>query len=372
MRPNRQKTVSSVSQFVSRTRDRNSDLGAHDDASLVDMETTEYEFAISPSALDTSQLKPPIDDGRASNSPRSPIPARSASRTKIITWSRRSAASTRSCPPTSPKDQLPAHVRRRRLHDVRCRRNGRDGCRRGRQPAGDHDRPQAVKHSPKWGFKINKKEARELFERVRDHVQAIDETLTERSEADHRLFGMGTTLTVAYSVGVDLFIIHLGDSRAYLFRKADLQLLTKDHTVAQAMADAGYIAPEEVRHHRKRHVLTNFLGGHHGKVKADVRWLRLADGDRLLLCSDGLTDMVDDASIAEILLKHEKPKDAAQTLLDEALLRGGRDNVTIIVAEITQFPPPRSRMPVCESVIKNPSSSTWRNRHHLNGRVRLL
>ena len=123
----------------------------------------------------------------------------------------------------------------------------------------------------------------------------------QRSEADHRLFGMGTTLTVAYSVGVDLFIIHLGDSRAYLYRKGELQQLTKDHTVAQAMADAGYIAPEEVRHHRKRHVLTNFLGGHHGKVKADVRWLRLADGDRLLLCSDGLTDMVDDESIARIL-----------------------------------------------------------------------
>jgi PPM family protein phosphatase len=192
-----------------------------------------------------------------------------------------------------------------------------------------------VNHSPKWGFKINRKEARELFERVRDHVKAIDETITERSEADHRLFGMGTTLTVAYSVGVDLFIVHLGDSRAYLFRKGRLQLLTKDHTVAQAMADAGYIPPEEVRHHRKRHVLTNYLGGHHGKVKGDVRWLRLADGDRLLICSDGLTDMVDDDAVAEILLKHEKPKDAVQTLLQEALLRGGTDNVTIVVASYT-------------------------------------
>jgi protein phosphatase len=189
-----------------------------------------------------------------------------------------------------------------------------------------------VNHSPKWGFKINKKEARELFERVRDHVKAIDAEITQRSEADYKLFGMGTTLTVAYSVGIDLFIIHLGDSRAYLFRKGRLELLTKDHTVAQAMADAGYIAPEDARHHRKRNVLTNFLGGHHGKVKGDVRWLRLADGDRLLLCSDGLTDMVDDAAIIEILLKHEKPGDAVQTLLDEALLRGGSDNVTIIVA----------------------------------------
>ena len=135
--------------------------------------------------------------------------------------------------------------------------------------------------SPKWGFKINKKEARELFDRVNRHLQEIDRTLTERSEADRRLFGMGTTLTAAYSVGVDLFIIHLGDSRAYLYRKGELRQLTKDHTVAQAMADAGYIAPEEVRHHNKRNVLTNFLGGHHGKVKADVRWLRLNDGGPL-------------------------------------------------------------------------------------------
>ena len=157
-------------------------------------------------------------------------------------------------------------------------------------------------------------------------------TLTERSEADRRLFGMGTTLTAAYSIGVDLFIIHLGDSRAYLYRNGDLMQLTKDHTVAQAMADAGYIAPEEVRHHHKRNVLTNFLGGHHGKVKADVRWLRLADGDRLLLCSDGLNDMVDDSAITQILQKHDNPQQAAQTLLDAALARGGSDNVTVIVA----------------------------------------
>ena len=119
--------------------------------------------------------------------------------------------------------------------------------------------------SPKWGFKINKREARELFDRVNGYLQEIDLELTKRSEGDRKLFGMGTTLTAAYSIGVDLFIIHLGDSRAYLYRGGDLIQLTKDHTVAQAMADAGYIAPEEVRHHNKRNVLTNFLGGHGGQ-----------------------------------------------------------------------------------------------------------
>jgi protein phosphatase len=186
--------------------------------------------------------------------------------------------------------------------------------------------------SAKWGFKINQVEVREMFDRINQYLQEVDQALTQRSESDHRLLGMGTTFTAAYSMGLDLFTVHLGDSRVYLYRGGSMRLLTKDHTVAQAMADAGYIAPEDVRRHVRRNVLTNFLGGHRGKVKADLRWLRLADGDRLLLCSDGLNEMVDDDTIARILGELSEPKDAAQSLLDEALNRGGKDNVTVIVA----------------------------------------
>jgi protein phosphatase len=186
--------------------------------------------------------------------------------------------------------------------------------------------------SERWGFRVNQRVARELFERISEDLREIDRTLTETGASDRRLLGMGTTLTAAYSMGVDLFIVHLGDSRAYLHRRGVLKQLTKDHTVAQAMADAGYIAAEEVRRHAKRNALTNFLGGHHGKVKADLRWLRLRDGDRLLLCSDGLNEMVDDACIADILSRLDDPGAAAQHLLEEALNRGGKDNVTIIVA----------------------------------------
>lgn len=189
-----------------------------------------------------------------------------------------------------------------------------------------------LQKSPKWGFKINKREARELFDRVNGYLQEIDRELTENSEGNRKLFGMGTTLTAAYSIGVDLFIIHVGDSRAYLYRGGNLVQLTKDHTVAQALADAGHIAPEEVRHHHRRNVLTNFLGGHGGLVKADIRWLRLRDADRLILCSDGLNDMVDDESITRIMSANEQPENAAQSLLETALENGGRDNVTVIVA----------------------------------------
>jgi protein phosphatase len=215
-----------------------------------------------------------------------------------------------------------------------------------------------IQGSAKWGFKINRTEARDLFDRISNYVKEIDRTLTKRSDSDFRLLGMGTTLTAAYSVGIDLFIIHVGDSRAYLYRGGTLQQLTKDHTLAQAMADAGYIAPEDVRRHVRRNALTNFLGGQSGKVKADVRWLRVAAGDRLLLCSDGLSEMVDDASIARILREHDAPPAAAQTLVDEALNRGGRDNVTVIVAHyevpIRESPAPE-RIPDHKSTLDTTS-----------------
>jgi PPM family protein phosphatase len=296
-----------------------------------DLETAEYEFVISPSALDTSQMKPPssmvrVEFGAVSHTGK--VRPQNEDHFLVSKLSRKQQIVLTNI----PDDQFPEH-----FADDGYSMIVADGM--GGMAAGEVASKMAIatgvklfQKSPKWGFKINKREARDLFERVNSYLKEIDLAITQRSEEDRRLFGMGTTLTASYSIGVDLFVIHLGDSRAYLYRDGKLKQLTKDHTVAQAMADAGYIAPEEVRHHNKRNVLTNFLGGHHGKVKADVRWLRLRDRDRLLLCSDGLNDMVDDASIARILGAHDQPPDAAQSLVDEALDRGGRDNVTVIVA----------------------------------------
>jgi serine/threonine protein phosphatase PrpC len=296
-----------------------------------DLETAEYEFAISPSALDNSLLKPPstllrVEFGAVSDTGK--VRSHNEDHFLVSRLSRKQEVLLTNV----PENLFPEHSGDHAYSMIVA-----DGM--GGMAAGEVASQMAIttglklfQKSPKWGFKVNKREARELFERVNGYLQEIDLVLTERSESDRRLFGMGTTLTAAYSIGVDLFIIHLGDSRAYLYRNGGLVRLTKDHTVAQAMADAGYIAPEEVRYHNKRNVLTNFLGGHHGKVTADVRWLRLKDGDRLLLCSDGLSDMVDDVSIAKLMGAHDQPRDAAQSLLDEALDRGGRDNVTVIVA----------------------------------------
>jgi protein phosphatase len=137
---------------------------------------------------------------------------------------------------------------------------------------------------------------------------------------------------VAYTVGAELFAGHVGDSRLYLYRAGKLTQLTRDHTVAQSLADAGEISVEQIATHRQRHVLTSAIGGNAGMVQADILRARLLNDDRLLLCSDGLTDLISDERIERVLEKTENSQRACDQLVDLALHEGGRDNVTVIVA----------------------------------------
>lgn len=163
-----------------------------------------------------------------------------------------------------------------------------------------------ILNAAKWALKLDNPETRErelqdVKERAEAHFQKVDQALMEHTEAYPRLKGMGTTLTGAYSFGDDLFILHIGDTRAYLFRQSNLKRLSHDHTAAQALADAGAISPEDVSTHWLRHTLTSCLGGESGKIQMEMRHLRLINWDRLLLCSDGLTDMVSEPEIAEVM-----------------------------------------------------------------------
>ncbi|HEY8503769.1 MAG TPA: protein phosphatase 2C domain-containing protein [Gemmataceae bacterium] len=189
----------------------------------------------------------------------------------------------------------------------------------------------------KWALKLDHPaegdaEVREASDRVSTYFRQINQTLTQEGQKDPRLYGMGTTLTVAYTVGNDLFVFHVGDSRAYLYRGGRLRRLTPDDTVAQALVNLGELSPEEAARHHMRHVLTQVLGGRGGDVKAHIHHQHLADGDRLLLCTDGLTDLVADAEIAAGLASYPSPDDACKVLLAQALDRGGKDNVTIVLA----------------------------------------
>jgi serine/threonine protein phosphatase PrpC len=196
---------------------------------------------------------------------------------------------------------------------------------------------------PDWIFKVDDEYALEIEQRSRKYVQKVGAMLVERGRRDEALHGMGTTLTAVRSFGRDLLITHVGDSRAYLLRAGGLHRLTKDHTFAQLLVDSGQLAPGDVAASRHRHVLTNALGGTMENVQVDTDQLQLEDGDRLLLCSDGLTDMVDDQTITNILLETTRSNDACERLVQRALDNGGRDNVTAIVAAY-RFPVDPARL----------------------------
>jgi len=189
----------------------------------------------------------------------------------------------------------------------------------------------ALNH-PKWTLVITPEELRENMERWRHRIQQIDHILAERARADPSLSGMGTTLTIAATLGPNLLLYHIGDSRCYLYREGRLHRLTRDHTYAQDLADAGRIDPAAVHGHKLRHVLTRVVGKGSGKADADIQSLPLADGDMLMLCTDGLTDLVDDNLIADALARPRPPEATCRALVDLALEAGGTDNVTVILA----------------------------------------
>lgn len=184
----------------------------------------------------------------------------------------------------------------------------------------------------KWTHKVNERETKELKEKAELLFHLINRTMQIEGMAEPRLLGMGTTLTVCYSTGHRLFVVNVGDSRAYRHRQGKLEQLTSDHTLAQHMIDAGLIEPNSPEAKKSRHLLTSSLGKKGDLTRIDFTQHLIADGDKLLLCSDGLTDMVPDDQINHILNQPATPAELAQTLVDQALENGGRDNITAVVA----------------------------------------
>jgi protein phosphatase len=188
---------------------------------------------------------------------------------------------------------------------------------------------------PDWIFRLDETVAADAKQRSAKRFQDLNTLLRNRGEQDHELRGMGTTLTAVRNMGRQVQIVHVGDSRAYLLRNDRLHRLTRDHTYVQLLIDMGHLSQEEAADFYGRHMLVNALGGVKEDVEVDVDQLELVNGDRVLMCSDGLTDMVDDDTIRQALLEKPNSKDACQRLIDLALERGGKDNVTVIVATYT-------------------------------------
>lgn len=171
-----------------------------------------------------------------------------------------------------------------------------------------------------------------VLERMTDRFLQLDETVRTEAAADQTLQGMGTTLTVAGAIGSDLIVGHVGDSRAYLLRGDNLKQLTTDHTLAQALIDAGVANRDDPASRSMRHVLTAAVGSLGEQVDPQVQRFKLQPGDQLLLCTDGLTETVEDETIAQVLRDADSAQNACQSLIDLALAGGGVDNITVVVA----------------------------------------
>ncbi len=166
-----------------------------------------------------------------------------------------------------------------------------------------------------------------------DRVLAGNEAVVEASLEDPSLAGMGTTMTlVELTPDGTANFAHVGDSRAYLLRDGELEMLTTDHTLVNSLIELGKITEDEAEHHPHRHLLTRVLGL--GPVDVDSFSIQLREGDRILLCSDGLTTMVTDFTIGQILAAGEGVEPTAWALIEQANMAGGVDNTTVVVIDV--------------------------------------
>jgi protein phosphatase len=187
--------------------------------------------------------------------------------------------------------------------------------------------------TPDWIMSFDESRVGEVLERMKQRFERLSAVLADRATADPTLAGMGTTMTLVLSLGPDAIVTHIGDSRAYLRHGDTLLRLTHDQTMAQSLADAGAITPEELKRHPLRHMLTGVISTRDRKAPIQLQHVHFEDGDQVLLCSDGLTDMVSDAEIAETLRGEGSSDAICGALVDRALAAGGKDNVTVILAK---------------------------------------
>jgi PPM family protein phosphatase len=197
---------------------------------------------------------------------------------------------------------------------------------------------ELVVNTPDWVMKFNQpKDETTVLQRITQRFRQVDDTLKDQAQRQKSMLGMGTTLTLAVSLGNTLLIGHIGDSRAYVMRGDSLHQLTNDHTLAQALVDAGIANPGDEATQALHHVLTAALGASSDRPDPQVLTFRLSHRDQVLLCTDGLTEMVTAETIASVLSEASSSKAACDSLIDLALSAGGIDNVTVVLARY-QFP----------------------------------
>jgi protein phosphatase len=189
----------------------------------------------------------------------------------------------------------------------------------------------------KWFFDSDGSGAQKVLGQFQSALRQADTRILDEAAEHPELSGMGTTVTLAFHLGAQLCVVHVGDSRVYVFRDGGLDQLTQDHTVTAQMVRDGVLREDQVAGHRLRHVITNVVGGNEPGVRVEAHAFEVQAGDCLLLCSDGLTEMVTNDAIAATLNAEPSAEGAARQLLAQANDGGGRDNITVLVV---RFEPP--------------------------------
>jgi protein phosphatase len=175
-------------------------------------------------------------------------------------------------------------------------------------------------------------------QRLRDAVIEANNAIIEGAQKGLGRVGMGTTLTAAVIENDRLLIAQIGDSRAYLLQNGRLRQITRDHSLVEELISTGQITTEEARVHPNRSVITRALGSDQ-HVQPDLYEMQVGEGDRLLLCSDGLNSMLDTATLESIVTKSPDPQKTADALVDAANKAGGYDNITVIVIDVDRVAP---------------------------------
>jgi protein phosphatase len=192
-------------------------------------------------------------------------------------------------------------------------------------------------NSMHWLHNPKQPEIQQFIEDLKSAAKFSHQIVHQNAERTPERRGMGTTLTVAYLLWPMLYVLHVGDSRCYIWHRDELKLITHDQTLAQLLYDRGDLDDAEYEQSPFQHVLLNAIGIE-DEVDAVVYRHRLTTGDRLLLCTDGVNAYLDDKEIGQVLSSDRNSEQICQQIIDLANERGGRDNITTVVARFLTKP----------------------------------
>ena len=189
-----------------------------------------------------------------------------------------------------------------------------------------------ILNSLAWCFRLEEHSEHDFEDHLKEALESCQKSIQAVVAGHPEMESMGTTMTMVYIVWPRAFVVHVGDSRCYLLRNRELEQITVDHTMSEMMAEAGQMSREEARHSPMGHALWNVIGGRSNELSVDVYRITLECQDILLLCTDGLYDMVPQDKLQELLNANSSAETTCRKLVDLANENGGKDNITVIVS----------------------------------------